>query len=380
MTVFFLISSEGYYGIENMLVTLARSLSELGVRCVVGVLRDARFPHVEVGEQASKLGLAVEIIPCRGRFSLSAVRHLRKLLLKYEVGVLHPHGYKADFYAYIAARPTRTALIATTHNWPNKLLSMRTYAAIDRLLLRKFDKVIVVSDVIKGILEKWGVLPKKLSVIFNGVDVERFGTTNCTLRQEIAPNAHSLVGFIGRLVPEKGGRFLLGAAPRVLSAFPRTTFVLVGEGPSRSAWEALSSELGITDHVIFAGIRDDMPAVYASLDIVVLPSLVESMPMCLLEAMAAGRPVVATRVGAIPMVIASEKTGLLVEPGDQGALAAAICDLLSNPKSAMQIGENGRAHVIEHFSARSMAQKYIEVYDEVLGRQNKCKEAVFAGA
>lgn len=380
MTVCFLISSEGYYGIENMLVTLARSLSELGVRCVVGVLRDARFPHVEVAEQASKAGLAVEIIPCTGRLCLSSVRHLRKVLIKHDVDVLHPHGYKADVYAYLAALHTGTALLATVHNWPSKLLSMRTYAAVDRVVLRRFDKVIAVSEVVRGVLERSGVPSRKMSLICNGVDIERYRTGDGKLRKDIARNGDLTVGFAGRLVADKGGRFLIGAAPRVLSTFPKTTFVLIGEGPARSEWETMASDLGVADHVVFTGARDDMPAVYASLDVVVLPSLVESMPMSLLEAMAAGRPVIATRVGAIPTVITSGQTGLLVEPGDGEALAAAICELLADRESATRIGENGRAHVTAQFSARSMAQKYVAEYQEVLGTPNRWNKVAFAGA
>ena len=369
MTVLFLISSEGLYGMENMLLTLARNLSELGVKCVVGVLRDARFPHVEVGVQARKLGLAVEIIPCKGRWSWSAVRHIRNLVLKHNVDVMHPHGYKADIYAYAAAWPNRVALLATSHNWPSRLLSMRAYAAIDRLVLRRFDKVIVVSDVVAQILRRWGVSSKKLFMIFNGVDIERFRSTTPTLRNEVMNDGHFLVGFVGRLVSDKGGAFLLRAAPRVLSAFPTTTFVLVGEGPARSEWEALAVQLGIAKHVVFAGVRDDMPEVYASLDLVVLPSLIESMPMCLLEAMAAGRPVIATRVGAIPKFITSKHTGWLIEPGDVNGLAAAICHLLSNPELASQLGEKGREYISQHFSATSMAKNYMQAYGQVLANQ-----------
>jgi glycosyltransferase involved in cell wall biosynthesis len=118
--------------------------------------------------------------------------------------------------------------------------------------------------------------------------------------------------------------------------------------------------------VVFAGVRDDMPGVYASLDMVVLPSLVESMPMCLLEAMAAGKPVIATRVGAVPKLITSEQNGLLLEPGKVDELVAAILRLLGDAELASTLGKNGRVRVAQHFSAEAMARVYIRQYEQVL--------------
>ena len=175
-----------------------------------------------------------------------------------------------------------------------------------------------------------------------------------------------LVGFVGRLVPEKGGALLMRAAQQVLAVYPNAMFVLVGEGPAHQEWKALAGELGIGKQVVFAGVRDDMSEVYASFDIAVLPSLIEALPMCLLEAMAAGKPVIATRVGAVPRLVVDVQTGLLLEPGDLNALATAIIRLLGNPDLACQLGQNGRAHVAQHFSAEAMAKSYIGMYEQVL--------------
>ncbi len=371
-TILSLISSEGYYGAENMLIVLTQQLSRLGCHCIVGVFSDSRAHHTEVGEQARRRGLPVETVPCSGRWDWNAVKQIRELLVKHNVDVLNPHGYKADLYAYVAAWPRRVALVATCHNWPSKLLKMRGYAALDRLVLRRFDKVIGVSDVASDILRNWGVRPNKVSTILNGVNLERFDGATPTLRKEIVPNGHSLVGFVGRLVPDKGVTILLRAAQQVLAVRPKTMFVLVGEGPARKELEALATQLGIGKQVAFAGVRDDMPEVYASLDMLVLPSLIESMPMCLLEAMAAGKPVIATRVGAVSKLILSEQTGLLLEPGDVDGLVEAILRLLGNSQLASQLGENERVHTMRHFSAEAMARSYIGQYEQVLAsRRNR---------
>lgn len=372
LTIFSLISSEGYYGAENMLVTLAQNLCRLDCHCIVGVFCDSRFPHTEVAEQATRLGLAVETLPCQGRADWKTVRQIRHLVAKHRVDVLNPHGYKADLYAYAAAWPNRAALVATSHNWPNPLLKMRVYAAIDKLVLRRFDKVIGVSEVPLKVLCRWGVPTNKLTTIFNGVDVERFGDATPSLRHDIAADGSSLVGFIGRFVADKGGALLLHAASEVLAVRPKTMFVFAGDGPAKKEWEALATQLRIKSQVRFVGVRDDMPAVFASLDIVVLPSLVESMPMCLLEAMASGKPVIATRVGAVSRLIISEQSGLLVEPGDVSGLVAAILRVLGSPELSARLGSNARARAARHFSAEVMARNYLQQFETVLdNRRNQ---------
>jgi glycosyltransferase involved in cell wall biosynthesis len=365
VTVFSLVSSEGQYGVENLLVSLAHGLSELGCKVVVGVFRDSRLPHLEVAEEAQRRGLSVEIIPCQGRCDWSAVERMRKLVQEHKVDVINPHGYKADFYAYMAARRMNVALVATSHNWPSQRFSMRLYAAFDQFLLSRFDRVVAVSDVPASILRRRGVLAERLVSIPNGVDVNRLEGASPTLRNELPPTG-PMVGFVGRFVPDKGGALLLQAAKGVLAAHGQARFVMVGDGPSRRDWETMAIQLGIADKVIFTGVRQDMPGVYASFDMLVLPSLVESMPMCLLEAMAAGRPIIATRVGAIPSMLTDQHTGVLINPGNIRELSGAIASLLSNPILARHLGKNAQAHVARDFSAETMVRNYIDVFGQAI--------------
>jgi len=365
LTVLFLISSEGFFGAENMLVSLATSLDKQGCRCIVGVFCDSRFQHTEVADRARAQGLRVEPVPCNSRCDWRAVIRIRSLLVEHQVDILHPHGYKADLYAYAAAWRHRVAIVATCHNWPNRLWSMRAYAVLDRWVMRSFDRIAVVSDLVADILQSSGVNADKVQTIFNGVEVERFRSALSTLRPKVVSDSEALVGFVGRFVPDKGGEILLRAAPEVLRAHPGTKFALVGDGPCRQEWESLAVRLGIRDQVTFAGVRQDMPGVYASFDLLVLPSLCEAMPMCVLEAMAAGKPVIATRVGAVPKLVIPEHTGVLIQPGDIDNLSAAIIQMLEDPEQARRLGENGYNRAAEHFSADSMAMRYLELYREV---------------
>jgi len=373
MTILFLISSEGYFGIESMLVTLAQSLTRLGCRCLVGVFRDSRISHIEVADTAERLGLAVELIPCRGRLDWQAVARIRHLLRKHDVDVLHPHGYKADLYAYAASRLSPVHLVATSHNWPNPRAIMRAYAVCDRFLLRRFDRVVAVSLPVMNLLRSSRVRADRLSYIPNGVAIDRFRSASPTLNDKFAEGRPARIGFVGRCVAEKGGADLLQAARRVINQAPATTFMFIGDGPVRDQWEALARELGIAEQVVFTGVRNDMPGVYASLDMLVLPSLMESLPMCLLEAMAAGKPVIATRVGAIPSVISHRSTGFLVEPGDVGGLAKSILSLLKNPSLSRQVSESAQRLVSQSFSDSAMAAQYLTLYQQLLGRLSPMK-------
>lgn len=364
MNILLLVSSQGNYGMENMMITLAQNLRRSGCRSIVAAFHDSRCPHTEVTESARNAGLEVDLIPCTGRFDWNVVRQLRDLIEKYDLDIIHPHGYKADVYAYAAAWRNRVPLLATSHNWPSKEAHMRAYAVLDRFLLRYFDRVVVVSDAVAESLRRSGVSEHRVFTILNGVDLERFETARAKL--QFKQGAGLIIGFVGRLVPDKGGKILLQAAQRVLNIHPEVTFVFAGDGPCRAEWKQFAEQLRIERHVLFAGARNDMPETYASLDVVVLPSLVESMPMCILEGMAAGKPVIATRVGMIPSVITDRINGLLVAPGSVEDLADAIVTVLEDPSYRKQLGMNGQRCIAQRFSAEVMARNYLHHYRQVL--------------
>lgn len=364
MKILHLISSEGYYGGENMLVALARALRARGFHCVVGVFHNRHQPHLEIVGPARESGLEVEIIPCRGRADWEAVRAIRRCMERRGIGLLHTHGYKADLYGLLAARG-RGPVVATCHNWTGEGAALKVYGVLDRLALRFFDRVAAVSDPVAQRLRAAGVSAGRIRRIPNGIETARFRNTRPTLAEEIGKGDCLLVGMVARMVEEKGPDLLLRAAQSLASQFPKTLFALVGDGPARGEMEALARELGIGERVIFTGARRDMPGVYASLDLCVLPSWNEGLPLSVLEAMAAGVPVVATRVGSLPEVILPESTGLLIEPGDSGGLSQALARLLADPELRARLARNARELVEERFSAARMAEEYIRVYGEL---------------
>lgn len=373
MTILHLISSEGLYGAEQMLLTLAQAQRGSGIHPILAVFRDSRCAHTEVAERGRSLALEVELVRCDGRMDCQAVRAVRGLIERLQPDVVHTHGYKADVYGWLACWQRHHVLAATCHNWLGRRFSLRAYAVLDRLVLRHFDIVAAVSESVAGILTRSGV--PNAAYVPNGVDAAAFQDAVPTLRREMGREFDRVVGFAGRLSPEKGADLLLYAAAIVIATRPRTAFVFAGDGPLLSELRKLAGRLGIWRQVSFTGRREDMPGVYASLDVLVLPSLEEGMPMCLLEAMAAGIPVVATRVGSVPDVVVDGVSGMVVEPNDIPALVKAILHVLDDVSGARQMAALGRRRIEQNFSGRAMAAAYQRLYEQALGREHLQRRA-----
>jgi glycosyltransferase involved in cell wall biosynthesis len=369
MKVLQLISSSGQYGAENMLLDLATSAAKYGCTSIVAVFQNSHRLNTEILESAQKRGLTAIGIPCWGQIDRRAVRRILDYIREHGIELIHSHGYKSNLYGYWAARAVGVPTVATCHGWPGKSLRLRLYYSVDRFVLRRFDHVAVVSDVMVRTLRLAGVSPLRISQIPNGIDVGRFSR----IKEELEHGERRLgvrIGVVGRLAPEKGLSIFLKAARAVLSEYPETEFVLFGEGPERSNIESLSRTLEIRDKITLAGVRRDMPAAYRSFDIFVLPSLSEGMPLVLLEAMAAGKPVIASRVGAIPSLISPGKNGLLAEPGDVRSLEDAMLRYLREPIFANKMGINAMEHARKYFCADTMASRYVETYQKVLHEEH----------
>jgi glycosyltransferase involved in cell wall biosynthesis len=257
-------------------------------------------------------------------------------------------------------------VIATIHIWSERNAYLHFYTVLDRLILRCFDKAVGVSNEIVSLLRRAGISPEKIDKVSNGIHVEMFEGAPPTLAEEIGKKDRVLVGMVSRLLPEKGVVHYVRAAQQVLKVCPQAYFVLVGDGPEGPRLKGLARELGIEDSVLFAGRRGDMPSVYASLDIFVLPSLNEGMPLVILEAMAAKRAVIATRIAGIPEIIQHEQTGLLIEPGDIASLRDSIVRLIADRGLRDRLAASGYAHVRQCHSREVMAKNYVRLYEGLL--------------
>jgi glycosyltransferase involved in cell wall biosynthesis len=363
MKILHLVSSGGYYGKEAVIINLCAALEKMGCASEVGALLNSQAPNDDVVTRAHQLHLSARTFACRGRVDLRTVRAIREHILAQPVDLVHSHDYKADIYGYLAARWAGCPVFATCHLWFSTGLQDRLYGGLDRLVLRYFDGVIGVSPPIGSRLHKSWVPERKVVVIANGIDLSPFlGVEDASSGREFGSDV--TIGIVGRLVRQKGHPVLFAAARGILKKYPAAKVVVIGDGSDRKQLEALARELGISGSVYFAGYRDDMARAYASLDLMVMPSLDEGLPMTLLEAMAAKRAVIASAVGAVPEVIEHGQTGLLVEPGNADDLEQAILTLLNDASLRHRIAQNARQSVAR-FSSDLMARKYLDFYQRM---------------
>ncbi len=367
MRVLHLISSGGMYGAEAVILNLLRELSVTGKH--YGAL--AMFSHPDqpkpaLHAAALRFGIEperVHLLSCRGQLDRGVPKRLRELAEQDAIDVVHTHGYKADIYAAYAWGRTRPALVSTCHTWYDNDVALRVYGALDRWVLRRFDGVVAVSDEVRERLLAAKIRPDRIRMIQNGVATGPFSEVNAWYGGE-PRNSRLRVGLVGRLAPEKGIAVFLEAAALVLKQRPELVFEVAGEGPERPALEGKLRELGLEGQVTLSGSKDDMPAFYANLDLLVSASRQEGLPVALLEGMASGLPVVATRVGAVPQIVVEGVTGLLVVPDAPEALAAAMERVLASPALRTQFGEAGRRRVAAEFSAQRMAADYLAAYEQ----------------
>ncbi|HEX2221769.1 MAG TPA: glycosyltransferase [Candidatus Limnocylindria bacterium] len=316
-----------------------------------------------------RLGVDVDVIDEPDDASATAA--LTEYLRRGEIDLLHAHMYRAEVLGTRAAVAAGTpVIVATVH-------SSRTRSSADVALLARLtpwiDHLIVPSRSIELKVRAEGRTGVRFSIVPNGVDLERFrlGSPATALRPELGiPADGVLIGVVARLAAEKGLAYLLDSMPAVVDAVPNAWLLIVGEGPLAAELRERAGALSppARHRIRFAGRRDEVSAITAELDIVVLPSLREAQGISLLEGMARARPVVATAVGGIPEVVTDGVDGLLVPPRDPAALADALVRLARSPALRRRLGEAGRRTVEERFSLAAMVRRVEAIYEEELLR------------
>lgn len=311
-----------------------------------------------------------------------ALVKLYSLICRERPDIVHTHTSKAGFLGRLAARLAGVSIIIHTYHG-HPLHSY--YGPVKNWLLRRMerllgcftDRLVTVSEQVKSELVGYGVAKtEKITVIPLGFDLEPFLNSpkrrgefrrEMKLSQEI-----KLVGIVGRIVPIKNHSLFLESAARISAHEPAARFIIVGDGVLRPDLERQARDLGIADRVLFTGWRRDLPRIYADLDILVVSSNNEGTPVSAIEAMAAGCPVVATRVGGLPDLITDERTGRLVSPRDPKALASVILELVRNPAGARELGQNAMEVVRKRFTETRLIDDMDHLYSQLLEEKAIC--------
>lgn len=381
MRVLHLLSSTGFHGAERMTYELIRQLSAIGVENSVGAFWSNSSSDTHIVHLSKPWVADATVFRCHGRVDLRAITALRRYIVKNRIDVVHSHKYKTNVYSLLACVGLECVLVSTCHNWLPGGLMMRLYTALDKRILAFFDAAVGVSGEVYAELRKHLAADRAYRV-GNGVDMDCFLTGMSKEQAKVALGCAGkrVIGFVGRLSASKGLSDLLVALKEVFIENADIHLLVVGDGDQRGALTEQVRTLGMESHVSFLGSRDDTPLLYRAFDMFVLPSHREAFPMVVLEAMAAGVPVVATRVGDVSFILGDEAEEDIVAAGDVMGLTQAIKRILADPVRATERACAGRVRVANLFSARAMAENYRQIYERALARRHARHDGLTADA
>jgi glycosyltransferase involved in cell wall biosynthesis len=367
-TVVHYVDSNIYGGCEEVVLLLLSGFDKTRWR---PILVHHEAPGIErLLNEVRQLGISCRGVPAiTGHNRLATLRRLVGELRAAEPAIFHAHlnwplGCR---YGVASAKISGVPAIVVTSHLYSPIAGTRFGWLKNRIQAAMIDRYIAVSRAEKERLcRDLGIPDVKVRVVHNGIRLAQFKkSANAALRDKLTEGRDlPLVCTPARLHPQKGHKYLLQAATLVLDAI----FVLAGDGPERSNLEELCLNLGLKGRVRFLSHQEDIPQLLATCDLFVLPSLYEGLPLSVLEAMASGKPVVATRVGGTDEVVVHGSTGMLVPPMNVTALAVSIGAMLTDRTMAARFGEAGRKRVAQMFSAEAMVRGVSEVYDELLAR------------
>ena len=356
MNIVHLNSHVVWRGGEQQVLYLTQRLHARGYRSVV-----ICPPHSALHQRAREAGVPTEALRMRHELDLMAAWQLGRYLRQQHIDILHMHTPHAHTIGLLAGKlapkvrlvVSRRSDFAPARNW----LSRCKYAYPG-------VQYVAVSDAVRHVLIANGVPARRVQTVYSGIDLHRFSAVQEA--PPLFPPGTRIIGTVGHLAGQKGHRYLLEAIALLIRDEPRLGVVIAGDGALRATLETQAVALGITAHVCFTGFRRDVLALMQSFEIFVFSSYFEGLGTAILDAMALGKPVVATRAGGIPEAVRDGITGLLVPPRDPQALADAVRYLLHHPEHVKAFGEAGRQRVEQYFTVEQMVCRTLEVYKRVL--------------
>lgn len=314
-----------------------------------------------LGRELAAAGVAVHTVRLERPFSPTFARELAAALRDRGVSIVHSHEFTMAFYGAWAARLLGLPHIITMHGGRYYAGRWRRRIAL-RAAIGLSGSTVAVSDLLARQLSRdlW-LRRARIDTIANGVRFRALSYSTLRAELGLAPDV-PLIVTVGNLYPVKGHTHLIEAVARLAATHPRLHLAIAGRGDLAGTLKRQAEDAGIGRRVHLLGLRRDIANVLAAADLFVLPSLSEGLPMALLEAMFAARPIVASAVGDVPVALPNGAAGVLVPPGDPGVLADAIARLLASPFEARQLGTTAQARAVAEYSVGRMAARYADLY------------------
>ncbi|NOZ68482.1 MAG: glycosyltransferase family 4 protein [Deferribacteres bacterium] len=358
--------SDGLGGQERRVLSEAAGLLERGHYVAIACRQ-----HARIKDEALRLGIDVHVLPFKKLYDIASIIRLTGLLREEKFDVVNTHSGVDSWIGGIAAKFAGIPLLVRTRhlNLPLRRNPLNFIHYLPDMYITCGE------DMRSNLVSRCGFPGDRVVSIPTGISIKRFNVK----RDKKAGLKYGLdadcpvITNVGILRSVKGHEVTLKAVKTVVESVPDARFLIVGDGPRKEALENMAAGLGISGHVIFTGFVEDIPGIYSFSDVAVLTSWSEGLPQSLLQAMAAGVPVIATRVGGVPEVVIHGRTGMLVEPGDHKALAEGIIKILNDPGLSMQLAGNARDTIVNEHSVTHMIDKIEGLYERLL-RQKKGAE------
>jgi glycosyltransferase involved in cell wall biosynthesis len=342
---------------------------------VICYLRGDNDEHTEFEAWGHEV-IGLNISPTRYRgFQPSVVFELARIIKEQKIDIVHCQRHKPTFYGTLAAYLAGEDVKVISH--VRGLNRTRTFRRrlLNRLLFKRIARIIAVSNGVREDIVKSNsiAIREKVVTVYNGINVEPFldsglAREQARIRLDLPPKQGFVYGTVGRLVETKGQKVLLRAFATVFERYPDSWLIFAGAGRLESKLRGLATDLDIHERVVFLGFRSDIPEILKAYDVFVLPSIAEGLPGALLEAMAAGIPVIASRVGGVPEILNSPDLGVMVSPSAVDELSMAMKQLRSMDEIGRdELGKALRQRVLEQFTKGKMVSAMTEEYMKVMG-------------
>lgn len=348
------------YGGAYQVLLLIKGLSALGVENILCAPKDSA-----IARQAAPYA-ALSLLSFSGELDPRLPMGLRHAVLRWKPRVLHVHSRRgADWWGGLVAAETQTPAVVT------RRVDNPEHPLAARLKYGVYRRVIAISSAIVQVLNTEGIREEKIRCVPSCVEPDRFRSPYAKkelLRDLGLPEGSRIIGTVAQLIARKGHERLIAVAPAICARHPDVHFCFFGRGPLRERLQQIAEDRKVSHKIHFAGFRSDMDRIFPCLDLLVHPASLEGLGVCLLEAAAAGVPIVASRAGGIPEVVRHGLNGLLVDPQSPEELQSAVLWMLDHPEEARSMGNHGRDLVRANFSPQAMVRGNLRVYEEILGK------------
>lgn len=371
MKVLHLISGGDTGGAKTHIISLLKGLNKLIDAKVVCFIEDTFY------EDAKEAGISIEVYKQKNRSDMSVVNRLVDEINTEGYDIIHCHGARANFIAMFLKMKIKRPLITTIHSdyrldFKDNFYKRLVYTSLNTVALKVFNYYIAISDTFKEMLIDRGFKKERIYVAYNGIDFDEnlnvVSRDSFLSRYNIDHKGKKIIGIVARLDLVKDHETFIRAAGKVLKIRKDIVFLIAGEGNDEKRLKAIVAELGIQDNVFFLGYVDDTDSFYNTIDINVLTSISESFPYVILEGARLNKPMITTNVGGIHNLIKDGENGYLIDVGDYEKVSDRIIDLVSDSELLKKMGTRLHDDVNSNFSTRVMAERHIEIYEDILSK------------